>query len=61
MRYSHILNAKTGWPIVLAPRSITVVAPQCIQAGILATLALMQGEQAESFLTEQEIKFWAIR
>ena len=61
VRYSHILNAKTGWPIVLAPRSITVVAPQCIQAGILATLALMQGEQAESFLTEQEIKFWAIR
>ncbi|MBA6390610.1 FAD:protein FMN transferase [Colwellia sp. BRX10-3] len=61
VRYSHILNAKTGWPIVQAPRSITVVAPQCIQAGILATLALMQGAQAESFLTEQEIKFWAIR
>ncbi|MFT6248479.1 MAG: thiamine biosynthesis lipoprotein [Cognaticolwellia sp.] len=61
IRYSHILNAKTGWPIVQAPRSITVVAPQCIQAGILATLALMQGEQAEYFLTEQNIKFWAIR
>lgn len=61
VRYSHILNAKTGWPVVQAPRSITVVAPQCIQAGILATLALMQGEQAESFLTEQDIKFWAIR
>ncbi|MFT5813674.1 MAG: thiamine biosynthesis lipoprotein [Psychroserpens sp.] len=61
VRYSHILNAKTGWPIVQAPRSITVLAPQCIQAGILATLALMQGAQAESFLTEQKIKFWAIR
>ena len=61
VRYSHILNAKTGWPVVQAPRSITVVAPQCIQAGILATLALMQGPQAEDFLTEQEIKFWAIR
>jgi thiamine biosynthesis lipoprotein len=61
VRYSHILNAKTGWPVVQAPRSITVVAPQCIQAGILATLALMQGPQAENFLTEQEIKFWAIR
>tara|TARA_R110000737_G_scaffold221796_2_gene237175 strand:+ start:6199 stop:7101 length:903 start_codon:yes stop_codon:yes gene_type:complete len=61
VRYSHILNAKTGWPVVQAPRSITVVAPQCIQAGILATLALMRGEQAEAFLTGQEIKFWAIR
>jgi thiamine biosynthesis lipoprotein len=60
-RYSHILNAKTGWPVENAPRSITVSAPQCIQAGILATLSQMQGDNAESFLTEQEIKHWAIR
>jgi len=60
-RYGHILNAKTGWPINKAPRSITVVAPQCIQAGILATLALLQGNNAEQFLTEQDIKFWARR
>jgi len=61
VRYGHVLNAKTGWPIIHAPRSITTVAPQCIQAGILATLALLQGEQAEQFLTEQEITFWARR
>ena len=60
-RYGHILNAKTGWPVEQAPRSITVVAPQCIQAGILATLALIQGVDAEQFLEEQEIKFWARR
>lgn len=60
-RYSHILNAKTGWPVEQSPRSITVVAPQCIQAGILATLALLQGAHAEQFLKEQEIKFWARR
>ena len=40
---------------------MTVVAPQCIQAGLLATLALMQGAQAEAFLQEQDVKFWAIR
>jgi thiamine biosynthesis lipoprotein len=56
-----VLNAKTGWPIINAPRSITTVAPQCIQAGILATLALLQGEYAEQFLTEQDITFWARR
>ncbi len=61
IRYGHVLNAKTGWPIINAPRSITTVAPQCIQAGILATLALLQGEHAEQFLTEQEITFWARR
>lgn len=60
-RYSHILNAQTGWPIENAPHSITVVAPQCIQAGILATLALMQGSEAEAFLTDLEVKHWAIR
>ena len=59
VRYGHVLNAKTGWPIVDAPRSITTVAPQCIQAGILATLALLQGADAEPFLTEQEITYWA--
>jgi len=61
VRYSHILNAKTGWPIEQAPRSMTVVAPQCIQAGILATLSLMQGKNAEKFLQDQGVKYWAIR
>lgn len=61
IRYGHVLNAKTGWPILHAPRSITTVAPQCIQAGILATLALLQGREAESFLTEQEVTYWARR
>lgn len=60
-RYSHILNAQTGWPIEHAPRSMTVAAPQCIQAGILATLSLMQGCDAERFLKDQEVKYWAIR
>lgn len=61
IRYSHIVNAHTGWPIEHAPKSITVTAPKCIQAGILATLALLQGVNAEKFLQEQSIKFWAIR
>ncbi|MEW6982888.1 FAD:protein FMN transferase [Colwelliaceae bacterium 6471] len=61
VRYSHILNAKTGWPVENAPRSMTVVAPQCIQAGILATLSLLQGANAETYLTEQEVRFWAVR
>ena len=60
-RYSHILNAKTGWPIENAPRSMTVTAPQCIQAGFLATLSLMQGDNAEKFLQQENVKYWAIR
>ncbi len=60
-RYSHILNPKTGWPIVNAPRSVTVAAPQCIQAGILSTVASLQGEYAEAFLDAQGVNFWCYR
>ena len=60
-RYSHILNVKTGWPIEQAPHSLTVAAPQCIQAGFLATLGLLQGKNAETFLEQQQIKYWSIR
>ncbi|NQZ11771.1 MAG: FAD:protein FMN transferase, partial [Algicola sp.] len=60
-RYSHILNPKTGWPIVNAPRSVTVAAPQCIQAGILSTVALLQGDDAEAFLAVQGVNFWCFK
>lgn len=61
VRYSHILNAQTGWSITEAPRSITVASEQCVQAGILATLSLLQGVDAESYLDDQNVKFWAVR
>ena len=60
-RYSHILNVDTGWPVESPPNSLTVAAPKCIQAGFLATLALLQGENAESLLKEQSILHWSIR
>lgn len=61
VRYSHILNPKTGWPIEHAPHAITVLADTCTQAGMLATLASLQGRNAEQFLEEQKVKFWAAR
>lgn len=60
-RYSHILNPKTGYPIENAARSVTVAAPHCIQAGLLATLALLQGDNSEAFLHDQGIKYWCYR
>lgn len=61
IRYGHILNPKTGWPVIDAPHSITVAATNCTEAGIMATLAMLHGEQAEQFLQTQNIKYWAIR
>lgn len=61
IRYSHVLNPKTGWPVEHAPRSVTVAAPTCTQAGILATMAMLQGIDAEHFLDEQNTRCWVIR
>jgi len=60
IRYSHILNPKTGWPVINAPRSVSVIANTCIEAGMLATFALLQGENARNFLEEQEVTFWVV-
>jgi thiamine biosynthesis lipoprotein len=60
-RYSHVLNPKTGWPVVNAPHSVTVAANNCIEAGILSTLAMLNGEQAESFLEAQGVVYWCER
>ena len=61
IRYGHILNPKTGWPVVDAPRSITVAADTCTQAGMLATLAMLHGEKSEEFLSEQDCQYWCCR
>jgi len=61
VRYSHILDPKTGWPIPDAPRSITVAADTCTQAGMLSTLGMLKGAQAERFLDAQEQRYWCNR
>ncbi len=58
IRYGHILNPLTGWPVQDAPRSVTVAASSCTEAGILATIGLLQGAVAEEFLQEQAVRFW---
>lgn len=58
VRYSHILNPLTGRSVINAPRSITVAAESCIEAGLLSTLAMLQGSQAKAFLAQQQVNFW---
>jgi thiamine biosynthesis lipoprotein len=61
VRYPHVLNPRTGWPVMEAPRSVTVLADSCTEAGMLSTMAMLQGGDAESFLEEQGVRFWCIR
>ena len=61
IRYAHILDPTTGWPISGAPASITVAADTCVQAGMLCTLAMLHGSDAELFLDNEGVQFWCQR
>jgi thiamine biosynthesis lipoprotein len=60
-RYGHILDPTTGAPVVGAPRSVTVAANTCTEAGMLATLAMLRGPTAEAFLEEQRVRYRCYR
>ena len=61
VRYGHILDPQSGWPVMNAPRSITVAADTCTQAGMLSTLAILKGDNAEAFLDAEKVRYWCRR
>ena len=60
-RLGHVLDPRTGWPVEQAPRSVTVVAGTCLEAGTLSTLACLRGPGAEAFLEQQGVQFRVVR
>jgi len=60
-RYGHILDVRSGYPVEGAPRSVTVAAACCLEAGMMATLAMLQGAGAEEFLAAQGVPNWCLR
>lgn len=42
-RYSHILDHRTGYPAGYTCHSVTVVARNCLEAGVWATCCLIEG------------------
>lgn len=60
VRYGHIIDPRTGWPVPGAPRSVTVAASSCTEAGLLSTLAMLQGTNARAFLDQQEVRYWLL-
>jgi thiamine biosynthesis lipoprotein len=60
IRYGHILNPLTGWPAPDSPRSITVAASSCTEAGLLSTVALLHGAGAQAYLEEQGVRYWLL-
>lgn len=58
VRYSHVLNPKTGWPVENAPHTVSVAAPTCLEAGMMSTIAMLHGADADAFLKHQEVEYW---
>jgi thiamine biosynthesis lipoprotein len=42
-RYGHIIDPRTGWPVGNGCTQATVIAPTCLQAGVLSTTAFVLG------------------
>jgi len=58
-RYCHILDPRTGWPVSAQPdawASASVVAPACVAAGALSTIAMLKGRDAPAFLATQQAR-----
>ena len=59
VRYCHVLDPRTGWP-VKSWQSVSVVAPACLAAGALTTIAMLKGAGAIAFLQSQNVGYLAV-
>src|SRR6185369_1453322 len=59
-RYGHILDVRTGMPVLDPPRSVTVAATCCLEAGMIATMSMLMGAGAENFLKSQGVAHWCL-
>jgi len=59
VRYSHILDARTGWP-VHHWQSVSVLAPLAVVAGSCATIAMLVRERAPDFLAGQRVAWLGV-
>jgi thiamine biosynthesis lipoprotein len=60
-RRPHILDPRSGEPVRGAPRSITVAAASCVEAGLWCTLGMLEGTGAEAFLQREGVRHWVQR
>lgn len=57
VRYSHLLNPKTGMPIS-GLQGVSVISEHCIIAGSIATIAMLKATQGLDWLKENEVPFF---
>ncbi|MDX2186560.1 MAG: FAD:protein FMN transferase [Opitutaceae bacterium] len=54
-RFGHIVDPRTGWPVANGMRQATVVAPSCLQAGVLSTSAFILGGREGAAFVQQSM------
>jgi FAD:protein FMN transferase len=59
LRYCHILNPKTGWPVTHW-QSVSVLAANSTAAGALSTIAMLKGPDALAWLGAQSAPYLAV-
>ena len=60
VRYSHLLNPKTGKSIQPAYASTSVIADSCLIAGSCATVAMLKSMEEPNWLDELELPFLTV-
>ncbi len=56
--YGHILHPRTGWPVDATWASVSVLAPQCLVAGTLSTVSLLQSAvEARQWLDQAQLPY----
>ncbi len=60
VRYSHLLNPKTGQPLELAYCSASVIAETCLVAGSFTTLTLLLSSEDPSWLSSSGLPYLLI-
>ena len=54
IRYGHVLNPKTGWP-VRHLAAVSVLSDFCVVAGSASTIAMLKEENGAEWLKELEL------
>jgi thiamine biosynthesis lipoprotein len=63
-RYSHLVDPRSGWPLQRSRenlRAVSVIAPTCLVAGSVSTLAMLMGaERGLALLQESGLEWVAV-
>lgn len=51
-RYGHIIDHRTGYPVANGLSAVSVIAPSCLEAGVLSTAAFVAGQEKGMSLLE---------